>query len=411
MFSAIIAGDGRDSIDRANDPTFGLRRTRSLLRSSASKAEVNQFSRSVEFRSTCALEKKNMEEPGAANMDGYFGRSMTEVDLARMGGTSIHGDMMAVTSIDTMAGGMIGGDTLDDIVLQNQKEMERRRSMHPAYARTVAAARQAGADLRRTSLMEFGPGRNQDLDEYPFQSPVMASNGSLMANGAVSRSVPDQQPREVTRRHPAGDLTLNTHFSGVDVPYSALSHASPFQSAIQSANPLDLETSPSFDVTGLSAQVANSMTMGFPSAGILENVSGGQSSFMKHLNHSAVRQGIPPQMVYPRAHPSFAGAAQTSQDPGGGRLQKGNTFVELGEDNRGEGMSKQPPAERMDGVPGELEDTEMFLQDQTSTARMPPPDSKMDPPSGTGKETIPGRGSGGEDSYFPPAGWSTLGWA
>lgn len=340
-----------------------------------------------------------MEEPGAANLEGYFGRSISDVDLVRMGGASLHGDVMGM---ETVAGGMVGGDTLDDIVMQNQKEMERRRSMHPAYARAVAAARQAGPDLRRPSMLEFGPGRDQDMDEYQFQSPVMAGGGSLMANGAGSRSVPDQQGRDVSRRHPAGDLTLNTHFSGVDVGYSVLSHASPYQSALQSANPLDLETSPSYDVTGLSAHVANSMTMGFPSGGMLENASGGQSSFMKHLNQSAARQGMPPQMAYPSAHPSFTSAAQTPQDPGGGRLQKSNMF---GEDNRGEGISKQPPAERMEGVSREPEDTEMFLQDQNSTARVPPRESNMDPPSGPRKETIPARLSGGENSYLPLTGW------
>ncbi|KAI9781026.1 MAG: blue light receptor [Peltula sp. TS41687] len=342
-----------------------------------------------------------MEEPGAANMDAYFGRSLSDVDLVRMGGASIHADVMAVTGMESVAGGMVGGDTLDDIVLQNQKEMERRRSMHPAYARTVAAARQAGADLRRTSLMEFGAGRDQDMDEFPFQSPVLAGNGSLMANGAVSRSVPNPPGRDISRRHPAGDLTLNTHFAGaVDMGYSVLSHPSPFQSALQSANPLDLETSPSYDVTGLSAHVANSMNMGFPSSGMMEN---GQSSFLKHLNHSAVRQGIPPQMAFPSAHPSFASATQTPQDPGGGQLQENNRFVELGEDDRGEEITKRPPADRMEGVSRETEDTEMFLQDPPSTARMPPPDSNRDPPNGTRKEPIPGKGSGGEDTYFPPA--------
>lgn len=341
-------------------------------------------------------------------MEGYFGRSISDVELVRMGGASIHGDVMAVTGMETMAGGMVGGDTLDDIVLQNQKEMERRRSIHPTYARNVAAARQAGADLRRTSLMEFGPGRDHDLDEYPFPSPVMAGNGSLMANGAMSRSLPDQQSREASRRHRAGDLTLNTHFSGgVDMGYSVLPHASPYQSALQSANPLDLETSPSYDVTGLSAHVANSMNMGFPSGGMLDNASGGQTSFMKHLNQSAVRQGIPPQMAYPSAHPSFTSAAQTPQDPGGGQLQKSNRFVELGEESRGEELSKRPPPERMEGVSRETEDTEMFMQDQPSTARMPPPESNIDPPNASRKDTIPARGSGAEDSYFPPAGWYT----
>jgi hypothetical protein len=63
---------------------------------------------------------------------------------------------------DVMDPNMVGAQTLDEIISQNNKEIQRRRSHQQLYD----PGRPLEEDLRRTSMMEFGQGGHSDLDGY-----------------------------------------------------------------------------------------------------------------------------------------------------------------------------------------------------------------------------------------------------
>lgn len=298
-----------------------------------------------------------MEDPGAVKMDGYFGRPMTDAEYARMGGASLGGHMMAVSGVDTISGAMMGGETLDDIVMQNQKEMERRRGMHPQYMRQ--AGRQEGA-MRRNPLMEFGSGANGDLDDFQFHSPVLTGHGAMLQN-AMSRSAADVQA-EGSRRNPPGHLTLNTHFGSVDGGYSALSHASPFHSGMPAVTPLDLDPNSAFDATGLSAHVAQSMSMGFPSAP-LDTSPRADSRLLNQLGQPGVQHGLP-NAPYPSAQAGFHGPMPSTQDPGGGGAQDTGPFNGHADGGAMEDVTNIPASERVRELRDDLGEADLFSQEQ-----------------------------------------------
>ena len=62
--------------------------------------------------------------------------------------------------------GMMGGDSLDDIIMQNNKEIQRRQSLPRAYPPPEMD--------RRSSMMEFGPS-NTNLNGFQFGAPSTAS--------------------------------------------------------------------------------------------------------------------------------------------------------------------------------------------------------------------------------------------
>ncbi|KAI9799018.1 MAG: hypothetical protein M1825_004914 [Sarcosagium campestre] len=217
-----------------------------------------------------------MEEPDISNMDGFFGRQATEADYVRLNAT--HGSaagLMGSPGLDEMAADLMGGDSLDDIVMQNQKEMQRQRSLHHPYGNDSSP--QHGI-LRRGAIMNFDSRPSPNLNTYPFDISNMASSTPNLAPGSNDNHARHHGARNGSRRRSIGNLALDTQFasSGNNI-CNNVPHQAPFHSPLDSAG-VDLDDGAAFSATGLSAGVANSMSMGFPPNGMhsVGNRNGGQ---------------------------------------------------------------------------------------------------------------------------------------
>ncbi|KAI9830208.1 MAG: blue light receptor [Phylliscum demangeonii] len=335
-------------------------------------------------------------------MNSYFTRPLTQADLARMGAGPMSTDAIALShsNMDPMAAAFMGGDSLDEIVMQNQKEMERRRSVAPPpFSRH--APRPSGNPLRRPSMMDFGAGPDADLDDYAFQSPLMTPDTPMMPAGVPrAQPQPSAAMRDRARVHSSpGNLTLDTRFAAVDVPYSAMGHPSAYHSALHSAAALDMDVASSYHPTGLSAHVAHSISMSFPSAA-LQDPSGSETALMKHFDRAAlVRQMTHP--TYSPAHPSFSSPLPGSRDPGGGsRAPKSGSLVESDEmEGVIEGQASQSNETRRRDPP----DADLFMHDQAPSSRMLPPGPSVEPAPKAGDEATSDRTAKLEDGFTGPA--------
>src|ERR1700761_4618124 len=107
---------------------------------------------------------------GYAYNGGYGGGAMEQ------GEPSSGDDMMMMGSQDGMTG-MVGGQSLDDIVNANAKAM-RRQSMPNPYA---DAANNMGADIRRMSMMEYaGASGAGPLASFKFDPNAGMTQGGMM---------------------------------------------------------------------------------------------------------------------------------------------------------------------------------------------------------------------------------------
>ncbi|KAF2500535.1 blue light regulator 1 [Lophium mytilinum] len=128
-----------------------------------------------------------------------------------------------------------GGQSLDDIVNQNAKEL-RRRSMPVHYSNNVSMD---GQDHRRLSMMDFKGMQGGVLDNYNFESPTTSNMDGIVRNGMP---YPQQSNNAQTRRPSGGDLALNTQFSHQQGWITTMAPpASPYTSPLHTAGPMDSE--------------------------------------------------------------------------------------------------------------------------------------------------------------------------
>jgi PAS domain S-box-containing protein len=101
--------------------------------------------------------------PNADSMNQYFGTQYSQEDLQRQVAQRRHAKSVNASPLEAPMGtpGIIGGDSLDDIIMQNSKELQRRQSMPHPYG-----ADDLGPD-RRSSMMEFGSS-HQDINSFQF---------------------------------------------------------------------------------------------------------------------------------------------------------------------------------------------------------------------------------------------------
>jgi hypothetical protein len=149
-------------------------------------------------------------------------------------------NMMAMSG-DAMDYGMVGEQSLDEIVTQNDKS-SRRKSM-PVYG---GVPMQMGtADPRRMSMMDFNDGSgNLNNFQFNYQTGAADMDGMMRAGPSYS-SNPDDLP---TDRGPGADLAINTQFPTQNSAFPNMqttgsSYASPLHPNLSMDMDMDL-TSP-----------------------------------------------------------------------------------------------------------------------------------------------------------------------
>lgn len=107
---------------------------------------------------------------------------------------------------DAMDYGMVGEQSLDEIVAQNDKA-SRRKSMPPVYS--GVPMQMASPDLRRMSMMDFNDSSNGNLNNFQFSYQAGADMDGMMRPAQPYPPNPTDIP---TDRGPGPDLAINTQF-------------------------------------------------------------------------------------------------------------------------------------------------------------------------------------------------------
>jgi len=244
-----------------------------------------------------------MNPSNLGNMNGYYQKLYSAEDLQTMTDLSNPDAMMGLmmgNGLDTSA--MVGGQTLDDIISMNNKDLQRRRSYHQSQPYGL---NRGGIDPRRSSMMEFGSGNNGDLAGFQFDpSPNHPPSGAQHPGNITQRRLDNQQAR---RRESVEDLALNTHFQNMGPVYSPLTSSSPYQH-----HTLHHSTSMPLDMSG--DYMSNMMEMDY-SAGGLNHRNSDEVMPMNMYTHAAYTPIMSTSPMQQNLTSSIRGAIQ---DPGGG---------------------------------------------------------------------------------------------
>lgn len=199
-----------------------------------------------------------MDPTNVGNMNGYYGRPYSTDELQRAVELN-HDGMMGILGPNGMdPSGLMGGQTLDEIINQNNKELQRRRSYNQMHA---YAASPVGPehDLRRASMMEFGSGVHHPLDGFPFDpTPGHVAPGMHRAGNPATRRL---ESPALGRREAPAPLALNTHFANLSASYSPMP-ASSFHPALNHAESLGLDMAVNYVTSGML------MGLDYPAAGM-----------------------------------------------------------------------------------------------------------------------------------------------
>lgn len=247
-----------------------------------------------------------MNQPNLGNMNGYYHRQQySPEDMQTM--TDINNNdaimgMMMGSGMDPS--GMVGGQTIDDIINMNNKEHQRRRSNHQSQQ---YGANRGDVDPRRSSMMEFGSGITGDLAGFQFD-PSPTQHHPDMQRAVVNIAQQRIDSQRARRRDAPDDLVLNTNFQNMGPAYSPAVTSSPYQHSLQHTNSLPLDLSADY--------MSNNLLMGMDySTNTLNHENNGDitpmnmysnSSFAPHLDTSSMPQNVNNSL---RGH---------AQDPGGG---------------------------------------------------------------------------------------------
>jgi PAS domain-containing protein len=145
---------------------------------------------------------------------------------------------------------MSGGDSLDDIIMQNNRELQRRQSLPRAYPQDID---------RRSSMMEFGSS-DQNLGAFQFGPTTSMSGDSNLRR---------QSTGELDMAGAYGNMT--NMGPGISMPGQALAYSSTMV-----ADPLSIDTSAQYP--GMSANMVHGM-MGYGPMG-MEGISEEDSNAM-----------------------------------------------------------------------------------------------------------------------------------
>ena len=245
-----------------------------------------------------------MNQSDLGNMNGYYQKPYSAEDLQTMTDLGNHDAMMSLMMGNGLdASAMVGGQTLDDIISMNNKELQRRRSFHQSQSYGL---NRGSLDPRRSSMMEFGSGNNGDLAGFQFDpSPNPPTEGLQRPANIAQRRMDGQRAR---RRESVEDLALNTHYQNVGSGYSPLTSSSPYpHHSLHHSNSMPLDISAEYMSNGLM------MDMDYSAAG-LNRASTGDMMPMNMYTPTAFAPNMSSSPMQQNLSNSTSGLAQ---DPSG----------------------------------------------------------------------------------------------
>lgn len=235
---------------------------------------------------------------------GYNGTAMAQGDQRR----GSDGMMMMMMGQDAMGSGMVGGQSLDEIVNQNTKAMRRQSVPH----HFGGSPNDMGPDMRRISMMDFGSGSPASPEGNFQYDPHAAMNQSSMMSGNGTPAQ-NQRQRSHSRRQSHTELALNTNFANTSQSYNSMMNSnSAYQSPAHPQSGFDMAMERPYIDPGINMQMEYNVEQN------LGNVTGGEMSQMNVYNQPQFNQSMMSSPMHASGSQSTAHAAQgPSQDPGG----------------------------------------------------------------------------------------------
>ncbi|KAI9891600.1 MAG: blue light receptor [Vezdaea aestivalis] len=242
-------------------------------------------------------------------------------------------NMLSISPVDNAdSSAMMAGDTLDAIIMQNNKEMERRRSVQQRNHYSLEQSRSAmPQDIRRTSMLEFSsPTHAGNLDGFQFSQSYNAhrSNGMQRNPPAISTQMHENTAHEVVRRQSSGNTQMSPVFDRIN---SFPTMGQNFQQPIRQSD-LPISHHDSFGQPTIS-NMGNSMNIDYGNDGIDVSMFPHQS-FHQHLSTSHI----------PSTSPEYPKHLQQSQD----RLIEANSRQKGQE--QAENLGRRPQVQISDAI-------------------------------------------------------------
>ncbi|KAL8762243.1 MAG: hypothetical protein Q9184_001724 [Pyrenodesmia sp. 2 TL-2023] len=336
-----------------------------------------------------------MDQTHVGNMGGYYGQQYSMEDLGKMEGMDsdemVH--YMNANGLDPSA--MMGGQTLDEIINQNSKELQRRQSFHLPQTFPGTRLPMDQHPRRTTSMMEFGGlGNGSELEGFQFDPTTGPHNlGMQRPPNIPHRRLDAQQTR---RRDAPGNLALNTQlntqYHNLGSAYTPMTSASPFpQSAFNQSDPMSgLDMTPNY--------INNHMMMGMDfSAGGLGQENSGDMSAMQMFSDSQMSPPIPTASMHQAVPHSMR---SSMQDPGGGPMDHNgeSTFsshAQMQMSDQIQGLSVEM-AQQPESMPSGEPTQQLHDMSHFSEPPEPSPSSQQQPianldASDVGDKPIPGQ--------------------
>ena len=240
------------------------------------------------------------------------------------------GEDMMMMGQDAMGGGMMGGQSLDQIVNQNAKAM-RRQSMPQQYDATPHNME----DLRRMSMMDYGSGSPAaPMGNFQFNANN-AMNQTAMMGGLPGN---DQQQQSHGRRQSHGNLAVNTSFGNTSPTFNAaMSANAAFQSPAHPHSGFDMPMESPYIDQGMGMQMDYNVdqNMGSATGGNMSQMGlYSQPQFNQSMMSSAMPHGGPQQTPHSAQAPS--------QDASGGGMGSQYSNNTHGSGNTARAISRGP---------------------------------------------------------------------
>ncbi|KAK3078169.1 hypothetical protein LTS18_008269, partial [Coniosporium uncinatum] len=213
-------------------------------------------------------------------MNGYYNGPYSQDDLQQLSLADRDGNAATQRSPDGMGGGggPMGGQSLDDIVNQNSKEM-RRRSFPVQYSNNGSIGE---GEVRGTSMMNFGGATpNSPLDAFHFSPQTGQSVNMLNQRSGSGGNSLNQSPV-------LGGLPLQTGFSNSNAYSNMGAPGSSYASPMHSTTSNNISLGGHYNSSGLSMALDMTDTMG-----------GLMSEDMNSMNIFGQQQSFSPMMQSP----------------------------------------------------------------------------------------------------------------